>query len=146
MRPPSSALDGDGTLYAFLFLGWIPPAVAAVVGGLIVAFATGNIFALVGVALVGTVVGYVACLAVLFTIGNLLAGRVGERVANGFLVLNVAFSVAAALAVAVAVAASGFKFDPVLFDAVVQAMTTVLGLILIAGMIVALALMRRSRS
>ena len=74
---------------------------------MIVAFATGNILAFVGVAIGGTVVGYVAGLVTLFTVGWFLEGRVGERVANAFLVLTVAFSVAAALAVAVA--ALGFN-------------------------------------
>ena len=127
----STALDDPGTTQAFLFLGWIPPAVAAVVGGVIVAAATGNLGALLVVALGGTIVGYVAGLVVLFAGGGFLAGRVGERVANGFLVFVVAVSVAAALAVAVS--ASGVEFDP----ALVKSGESVLGL----GVIVIIVIM-----
>ena len=140
----STALDDPGTTQAFLFLGWIPPAVAAVVGGVVVAFATGNALAFVGVALGGTLVGYVVALVVLFALGWVLAGRVGERVANLFLVLVVAVSVAAALAVAVA--ASRVEVDPVLVDSVERAATSVLGLAVIVMMIVAVFVGRKSRS
>ena len=137
-RAPT-ALEDPGTGQAFLLLGWIPPAVAAVVGGVMVAFATGNPLALVGVALGGTVVGYITGLLVLFTFGGVLEG-VGERVANLFLVLVVAVSVAAALAVALA--ASGFEFDP----ALERTLTSVGGLIVIVVLIGGVVLMRRPRS
>lgn len=133
VRPPT-ALDDTGTVHAFVLLGWVPPAVAAVVGGVMVAFATGNILALVGVALGGTVAGYVMSLALVFTVGYVLAGHVGERVANALLVSIVAVSVATALAVALS--ASGFEFDPVLVDSVTQAMTTALGLMVIGLLLI----------
>jgi hypothetical protein len=140
----STALEDPGTAKAFLILGWIPPAVAAVVGGVIVAVATGNVLVLLGVALGGTLVGYVVGLVALFTVGWFLSPRVGKRVANVFLVLVVAVSVAASLAVAVA--ASGVEFDPVLVDSVERATTTVLGLTVIVIMIVGVFLMRRPRA
>jgi cellobiose-specific phosphotransferase system component IIC len=65
-------------------------------------------------------------LALLFSVGYLLARHVGERVANGLLVSIVAVSVATAFAVAVS--ASGFELDPVLVDSVRQAMATARGL------------------
>ena len=132
-RPPT-ALDDTGTVHAFFLLGWIPPAVAAIVGGVVVAFATGNVLAFFGVALGGTLAGYVAALVLIFTIGNALGGHVGERVANGFLVSVVAVSVAVALAVAVS--ASGFEFDPVLADSVAQAMTVAIGLVMVVAILV----------
>ena len=133
LRPPT-ALDDTGTVHAFIVLGWIPPAVAAVVGGVIVAFATGNVLAFFGVVLGGTLAGYATALVLLFTVGDLLAGLVGERVANAFLVSVVAVSVAAALAVAVS--ASGFEADPVLADSVAQAMTVAIGLAMMVAILV----------
>ena len=137
--PAPTALEDPGTGQAFFLLGWIPPAVAAVIGGVMVAFATGNPLAFVGVALGGTLVGYVTGLLVLFTFGGALEG-VGARVANLFLVLVVALSVAGALAVAFA--ASGFKLDP----ALERTLTSAGGLIVIVVLIGSVVLMRRSRS
>ena len=135
VRPPT-ALDDTGTVHAFVLLGWIPPAVAAIAGGVIVGIATGSVLTLVGVVLGGTVAGYVMSLALLFTVGYIFAGHVGERVANGLLVSIVAVSVVTALAVAVS--ASGVEFDPVLVDSVAQGMDISLGLAMIVLLVVGL--------
>jgi uncharacterized membrane protein len=140
---PPTALDDAGAVQAFLFMGWLPPAAAAAVGGLIAAFATGSVLTFFGVVLGGTMAGYVTGLVLLFTVGNALSGRVGERVADAFLISVVVVSVVAALAVAVS--ASSFEFDPALVDSVTRAMTTVLGLVVIVLMAIGLIAARRRR-
>jgi hypothetical protein len=133
-----TALEDPGAVHAVAIFGWMPIPVAAVVGGVIVAFVTGNPLALVGVAIGGTLAG-VAAFVALFTVGSILAGKVGERVADVVLLLNYVVPIAAVLAVAVV--ASGF----VQFAWVVRAITPVLGFAVLFGMAV-FALTARSRS
>jgi hypothetical protein len=100
----ATALEDSGTAQVLLFMGWMPPAMTALISGVVVAFRTGSLGALAVVVVGGTLVGYVACLTILFTVGHRLEQRgVSRRVANAFLVLVVAVGVIAALAVAVLV-------------------------------------------
>ena len=73
--PPRTVLDDPGSTQIALFAGWIPAAVAAVIGGVVIAFLSGRIEALPVVAVSGTVVGYVVCLICLFGIAQPLAKR-----------------------------------------------------------------------
>ena len=101
----ASPLEDTGTFQAFILMGWILPAVTSLIAGVIVAFMTGSLGALVVIVIGGTLVGYIASLVVLFTVGHMLEQRgVGARVANAFLVIDVAVGVIAALVVAVLVA------------------------------------------
>ena len=100
-----TALDDPGTAQVLLFVGWIPPAITSLIAGVIVAFRTGSLGALVVVVIGGTLVGYIASLVVLFTVGHMLEQQgVGRRVANAFVVLDVAVGVVAALVIAAQVA------------------------------------------
>ena len=100
-----TALDDSGTGQALILMGWIPPLVTSLIAGVIVAFRTGSLGALVVVVIGGTLVGYIASLVVLFTFGHMLQqGGVGRRVANAFLVLDIAVGVGAALVIAAQVA------------------------------------------
>jgi hypothetical protein len=107
-RPEAgTALDDPGTAQVLLFVGWIPPAITSLIAGVIVAFRTGSLGALVVVVIGGTLVGYIASLVVLFTVGHMLEQQgVGRRVANAFVVLDVAVGVVAALVIAAQVAGS----------------------------------------
>jgi biotin transporter BioY len=133
---PRTALDDTGTVHAFVLLGWIPPAIAAVVGGLIVAFATGDALAFVRATLVGTIAGYTMSLLLLVLVMSWFAEKVSERVANGLLVSVVVGSTATALAVVLI--ASGFGFNLVLDDSTTQTMNIALGLFVIGLMAIGL--------
>ena len=99
-----TVLKDSGTGCALLLLGWIPPLVAALVSGVIVALRTGSLGDLAQVVIGGTLAGYIASLLSLFTVGHLLEQRgVGARVANAFLILVLVIGVAAAIAVAISV-------------------------------------------
>jgi hypothetical protein len=98
----SSALDDPGTTQILLFVGWIPPAVAASVSGIILAIRTGNLWALAVVAVGGTVVGYITSLTVLFTIGwYLQRRRVRGWAIRAFVFIDVAAGVVAAVAIGI---------------------------------------------
>jgi hypothetical protein len=98
----ATAIEDPGTTQLVLFMGWIPPAVTALAGGLIVGFTTGSLWALAVVVIGGTVVGYIACLTILFTVGWFLQRlRVRSGIANAFLLVDLAAGVLAAIAVAV---------------------------------------------
>lgn len=98
----SSALDDPGTTQIMLFVGWIPPAVAALIAGIIVAIRTGNLWALAVVAVGGTVVGHITSLTVLFTIGwYLQRRRVRGWAVRAFILIDVAVGVVAAVAIAI---------------------------------------------
>ena len=80
---PRTVLDDPGAPQLALFVGWIPAAVAAVIGGIAVAILTSTFDAFVVIALAGTVVGYVVCLFCMFGIGLALAKRnISARVAD----------------------------------------------------------------
>lgn len=99
-----TALDDPGTAQAVIFLGWIPPVVVALLGGVIVGFRTGSLGALVVVVIGGTLAGYIASLIILFTVGHSLQQRrAGSLVAKVFVILVVIVGAAAACTVAVAV-------------------------------------------
>jgi hypothetical protein len=103
--PPRTILDDSGATQAVLFGGWIPGAIAAVVGGLVVGLASGSfpVFAIIVVA--GTIVGYVVCLCCLFGIGSRLSKlELTPAAANRAFNLIMLSGVPAALAVAIVVA------------------------------------------
>lgn len=56
----------------FIFLGWVPTGIAAVITGVIVGFQTGDIGRAMLVIVGGTLVGWVAMLVVAFTVGHVL--------------------------------------------------------------------------
>ncbi len=134
-RPPT-ALDDTGTGYAFILLGWVPPAVAAAVGGVIGALATGDVLVFVQAFIGGTIGGYITALVLLFTVGHSLSGNVGERVANVFLASVVAASFAAAIAMALL--AADFEFNLDLDETTTQAIDIAFGLIVLGLMAVGL--------
>jgi hypothetical protein len=90
------------------YLILLAPAIAAVIGGVIVAFRTGDFWPLAMVVVGGTVVGYVACAAVFFTIGHILErrGRLQGRAADAFFVFDMAVGVFAAITIALLAASS----------------------------------------
>ena len=99
-----TVLEDTGTGCAFLLLGWVPPLVAAVVGGVVVWLRTGSLGALGAVVVGGTLAGYVVSVLLLFSIGHLLEQQgVGHRVANAFVMFVLVFGVVAAIAVAISV-------------------------------------------
>lgn len=99
-----TVLEDSGTAQVLLFVGWIPPLVAALICGLIVGLRTGSLGALVVVVIGGTLAGYIVSLIILFTVGHSLEQRrVSSWVANAFVVFVVVIGVAAAIAVAVSV-------------------------------------------
>ena len=105
--PPGEGADGgDATPpkessvdYAIL----LAPAIAAVIGGVIVAYRTGELWRLAVVAIGGTILGYVACLTVLFTVGHALEreGILRGRAVYVFFLLDMAVGVGVAIANAV---------------------------------------------
>jgi hypothetical protein len=98
----SMTLEDPGMAQVLLFVGWIPPAVTALVGGVVLGLRTGSVGTLAVVAICGTLVGYIASLTVLFTLGRYLElRRVRGRLATAFLVLDVAVGVAGAIAIAI---------------------------------------------
>ena len=134
-RPPT-ALDDAGTAHAFILLGWVPPAVAATIGGVIGAFTTGDVLVFVQAVIGGTIGGYVTALVLLFTVGHSLAGNVGERAANAFLVSVVAASVAAAIAMALL--AADFELNLDLDETTTQAIDIAFGLMVLGLLAVGL--------
>jgi hypothetical protein len=54
----ATALEDSGTAQALLLMGWIPPAITALISGVVVAFRTGSLGALAVVVVGGTLVGY----------------------------------------------------------------------------------------
>lgn len=100
----ASALEDPGTAHAFILLGWMPPLITAVVGGVIVGLRTGSLGALVAVVIGGTLAGYIASLVILFTVGHSAEQRrAGSLMANAVIGLVVVAGVAAASTVAIVV-------------------------------------------
>ena len=103
-----TVLKDTGTGCALILLGWIPPLVAALISGVIVALRTGSLGDFAQVVIGGTLGGYVASVVTLFTVGHLLEQQgVGARVANAFLILVLIIGVAVAIALAVLVDSGG---------------------------------------
>ena len=107
LRPsPSRDAVDDGqkppkeSIVDYLIL--LAPAIAAVIGGVVVAFWTGDLWPLAVVVIGGTVVGYVACAAVFFTVGHILerSGSLHGRAAYAFFVFDMAVGVIAAMTIA----------------------------------------------
>ena len=76
-RVPSTPTDGMGTRDAgavqlLIFLGWIPTGLTAIISGLFVGLQTGNIGNALIVIVGGTLIGWIAMLVVVFTVGNAL--------------------------------------------------------------------------
>ena len=74
--PPTPG-DGSGTRDAgavqlLIFLGWIPTGLTAIISGLFVGLQTGNIGNALIVIVGGTLIGWIAMLVVVFTVGNVL--------------------------------------------------------------------------
>ena len=100
----TTELEDPGTAQAFIFLGWLPPLITAVVGGVIVGLRTGSLGALVLVLIGGTIAGYLASLVILFTVGRSLEQRrAGSFVAKAFLLFVLLVGVAGACTVAITV-------------------------------------------
>lgn len=53
-----------------VFLGWMPTGLTAIISGVIVGFLTGNIGSALVVVVGGTLVGWIAMLLLIFTVGN----------------------------------------------------------------------------
>jgi hypothetical protein len=97
-----TALDDPGTAQRMLFLGWLPPAVTALVAGVIVALLTGDPWAFVTVLVAGTLVGYIVGLSLMFTVGFRLERRgVSASTAEKFVTFDFWSGVPVAIAVAV---------------------------------------------
>jgi hypothetical protein len=136
LRPPPSqrATDDEQTppkesTVDYVIL--VAPAIAGVLGGVIVAYRTGDLWPLAVVVIGGTIVGYVACAAVLFTVGHILErrGSLHGRAADAFFVLDMAVGVLAAVAIAVLATSS--------LQAAVQGIAAVLAVAVVA--VIALA-------
>ena len=61
-----------GAVQLLIFLGWIPTGIAAMVSGVIVGLQTGNAGSALIVVVGGTLVGWIAMLVLVFTVGHLL--------------------------------------------------------------------------
>ncbi len=100
--PEPTSLDDAGTVQTLLFVGWIPPAVTALIGGVVLGVASGSFQTVLVVGIGGTIVGYVVSLTILFTVGrHLERRRATTRTADAFVKITVAVGVLAAIAVAV---------------------------------------------
>lgn len=103
--PPRTILDDSGAVQAALFIGWIPGAIAAVVGGLVAGLASGSFPVFAIIVVVGTIVGYVVCLCCLFVIGSWLSKLwLSPPAANRAYNAIMLSGVPAALAIAIVVA------------------------------------------
>jgi hypothetical protein len=103
-KDQATELEDAGTAQAFIFLGWVPPLITAVIGGVIVALRTGSLGALVMVVIGGTLAGYIASLVILFTVGRSLEHRgAGSLIAKTLLSLVLLAGVAGACTVAIIV-------------------------------------------
>lgn len=98
---PRTVFDDPGSSQIALFVGWIPGAVAAVIGGIAVAILSHSFEAFVIVAVAGTVVGYVVCLICVFGIGQPLAKRlspsVADRLFGGFMLSGAGAAIVVAI-------------------------------------------------
>jgi hypothetical protein len=61
-----------GAVQLLIFLGWIPTGLTAIISGLFVGLQTGNIGNALIVIVGGTLIGWIAMLVVVFTVGNVL--------------------------------------------------------------------------
>jgi hypothetical protein len=136
LRPsPSQDAVDDGqrppkeSIIDYLIL--LAPAIAALIGGVIVAFWTGDLWPLAVVFIGGTVVGYVACAAMLFTVGHILErrGSLHGRAAHAFFVIDLAVGVVAAIAIAVLATSS--------LQAALQGIVAVLAVAVVAVVLLA---------
>jgi hypothetical protein len=90
-----------GAVQLLIFLGWVPTGVTALIGGVIVGLRTGSVGRALITVVGGTVVGWIAVLVLVFTVGWYLEqhGRlprtgIFESIAVGFGVLvTIAFAV-----------------------------------------------------
>jgi len=136
LRPAPNRHAGDDgqtppkeSIIDYLIL--LAPAIAAVIGGVIVAFWTGDLWPLAVVFVGGTVVGYVACAAMFFTVGHVLErrGSLQGRAAKAFFVFAMAVGVFAAITIAVLAASS--------FQAAFQGIVAVLAVAVVAVVVLA---------
>jgi hypothetical protein len=105
---PRTILEDPGAAQLGCFLGWVPPAIAAVISGIVVGIASASLLAFAVVAVAGTVVGYVVCLVSLFTVGawfekRARLRRLGARAAEVVYWTMMLSGVPAAIAVALLV-------------------------------------------
>jgi hypothetical protein len=67
-----SAARDTGAVQLLIFLGWIPTGITAIISGVIVGLQTGNFGSALLVIVGGTLVGWIAMLVLVFTVGHAL--------------------------------------------------------------------------
>ena len=89
-----------GAMQLLVLLGWVPTGVTAIISGLIVGLWTGNIGSALVVVVGGTLVGWIAALVLVFTVGSFLEQAGLLRKAGVFETLSVVFGIAVTIAFA----------------------------------------------
>jgi hypothetical protein len=89
-----------GAMQLLVLLGWVPTGISAIVSGLIVGLRTGNIGSALVVVVGGTLVGWIASLMLVFTVGSFLEQAGLLRKAGVFETLSVVFGIAVTIAFA----------------------------------------------
>ncbi len=99
-----SAAQHVRAVQLLLFLGWVPTGLTAIISGVIVGFLTGNIGSALAVIVGGTLVGWIAMLVLVFTVGNDLEqnGSIGRP--GVFEAISVVFGVIVTIAFAAYIA------------------------------------------
>jgi hypothetical protein len=72
MPGDGSATRDTGAVQLLILLGWIPTGVAAIISGVFVGLQTGDVGRALVVIVGGTLVGWIAMLVLVFTVGNVL--------------------------------------------------------------------------
>ena len=109
-RPPPETADhmgadasvryDPGAMQLLVLLGWIPAGVTAIISGVIVGVLTGNLGSALVVFVGGTLVGWIAMLVLVFTVGNALEQEGLLRRAGVFEAVCVVFGVVVTIAFA----------------------------------------------
>ena len=67
-----SATRDAGAVQLLIFLGWMPTGITAIISGVFVGLQTGDVGRALLVIVGGTLVGWIAMLVLVFTVGNVL--------------------------------------------------------------------------
>ena len=72
-RPADASVRYDpGAIQLLVLLGWVPTGITAIISGVIVGFLTDNVGSALVVVVGGTLVGWIAMLVLVFTVGSFL--------------------------------------------------------------------------
>lgn len=100
-RPAEASVRYDpGAVQLLVLLGWMPTGITAIISGVIVGFLTGNVGSALMVVVAGTLLGWIAMLVLVFTVGNYFEQEGLLSKAGVFETISVVFGIIVTIAFA----------------------------------------------